>query len=188
MLGCCTGSSRKELVSHPDCTMPGSLIIPPSARSFSLLPWKERSQRTKVPFSGMSTHGVSSREPCPSHLFSCSFLLWKFPPGKPVRFHGLPLRPWCMAGGEPERIHLAQQSFPASVLKPPVLGQSLSSDKKDFMFRAGGSWPREGRGSTSGGLQPPTPTPAEGCRGCVGTPGLFLFLVGGDPVLGLKVS
>lgn len=79
VLGCYTGSSWKELVSNSDCTMPER---PPSTRSFPLLPCKERSQRTKVPFAGMSTHGMSSREPYPLSPLFLSILALEISPNK----------------------------------------------------------------------------------------------------------
>lgn len=65
------GNSCEELGPHPDWMIPRSLITPPPTKSFALLPYKKESSKgTKVPFSGVSTHGVSSREPCPiSPLF-----------------------------------------------------------------------------------------------------------------------
>lgn len=124
--------------------VPRSLIMPSLIRVFSPLPYKKQS--------GKGTSSLSWNWPStahlvedvgPTHLFSCPFLLCKFPPMKPVRFHGIHCQPYRMTGDEHGRTQLTRQSIPASLT---VWGTALNLPVKNsvkFLVLVGSSWQRE---------------------------------------------
>lgn len=125
--------------------VPRSLIMPSLIRLFSPLPYKKQS--------GKGTSSLSWNWPPtahlvedigPTHLFSCPFLLCKFPPMKPVRFHGIHRQPYRMTGDEHGRTQLTRQSIQAS---STVWGTALNMPVKKIAFNFQFWWDLAGRGN-----------------------------------------